>query len=96
MQSVIRTKINYKVIAGWVETQHHLPDGRIHMYIKKEALYPPLHLVPEAGLEPAHLSAHAPETCVTTNSTTPVCGVQRYSISMKFEKWITFPVQPAG
>lgn len=32
--------------------------------------------VPEAGLEPAHLSAHAPETCVSTNSTTPVCGVQ--------------------
>lgn len=28
--------------------------------------------VPEAGLEPAYLSAHAPETCVSTSSTIPV------------------------
>gem|GEM_PF-3093408 len=27
-------------------------------------------LVLEAGLEPARLSAHAPQTCVSTNSTT--------------------------
>ena len=32
--------------------------------------------VPEAGLEPAYLSAHAPETCVSTSSTIPVYVVQ--------------------
>ena len=26
--------------------------------------------VPKAGLEPAHLAEHAPETCVSTNFTT--------------------------
>ncbi len=45
-------------------------------YIKKDSQYAVFFYVPEAGLEPAHLSAHAPETCVSTNSTTPVCGVQ--------------------
>jgi len=28
--------------------------------------------VPKAGLEPACLATHAPETCVSTNSTTSV------------------------
>ncbi len=29
--------------------------------------------VPKAGLEPAYLAAHAPETCVSTNFTTSAC-----------------------
>ena len=29
-----------------------------------------LSVVPRAGLEPAHLAAHAPETCASTNSAT--------------------------
>src|SRR3979490_804622 len=31
-------------------------------------------LVPEAGLEPAWVSPHAPQTCVSANSTTPAAG----------------------
>ena len=31
-------------------------------------------LVPEAGLEPARISPHAPQTCVSANSTTPARG----------------------
>jgi hypothetical protein len=31
--------------------------------------------VPRAGLEPAHLAAHAPETCVSTNFTTSALTV---------------------
>ncbi len=30
----------------------------------------PSFLVPKAGLEPARLATHAPETCVSTNFTT--------------------------
>ena len=34
----------------------------------------PAGLVPEAGLEPARISPHAPQTCVSANSTTPARG----------------------
>ncbi len=34
-------------------------------------------LVPEAGLEPARISPHAPQTCVSANSTTPARGWTR-------------------
>ena len=34
----------------------------------------PRRLVPEAGLEPARISPHAPQTCVSANSTTPARG----------------------
>src|SRR5258708_33364557 len=37
-------------------------------------------LVPEAGLEPAWVSPHAPQTCVSANSTTPAAGVDELSI----------------
>ena len=30
-------------------------------------------VVPRTGLEPAHLAAHAPETCASTNSATWAC-----------------------
>ena len=33
-------------------------------------------LVPRAGLEPAHLAAHAPETCASTNSATWAIGLR--------------------
>ena len=35
-------------------------DARLHLYTR----------VPKAGLEPAQLAPHAPETCVSTNFTT--------------------------
>ena len=35
---------------------------------KRQTIY----FVPEAGLEPAYLAAHASETCVSTSSTIPV------------------------
>ena len=31
-------------------------------------------VVPRTGLEPAHLAAHAPETCASTNSATWACN----------------------
>jgi hypothetical protein len=33
--------------------------------------------VPKAGLEPACLATHAPETCVSTNSTTSVKALKK-------------------
>ena len=43
--------------------------------------------VPKAGLEPACLATHAPETCVSTNSTTSAKSVIsfRYPV-MAFER----------
>lgn len=38
--------------------------------------------VQKAGLEPAHLTAHAPETCVSTNFTTSAERVQRYTFRL--------------
>ena len=38
--------------------------------IKKGRSRRPFLVVPEGGLEPPHLSAHEPESCVSTNSTT--------------------------
>lgn len=43
-------------------------------------------VVPRTGLEPAHLAAHVPETCVSTNSTIEACGCKytRFSGQNKF------------
>lgn len=38
-------------------------------------------IVPKAGLEPAYLAAHAPETCVSTNSTTSAKNNFRFHAS---------------
>ena len=53
-------------LSGWV----HRPASRCYAvkgFVSAGALRS---LVPRGGLEPPHLSAHEPESCVSTNSTT--------------------------
>ena len=39
--------------------------------------------MPEAGLEPARISPHAPQTCVSANSTTPARGAHATSLNAR-------------
>ena len=41
----------------------------------KKFINPCYKIVPEAGLEPARLAAHASETCMSTNSITPAIAI---------------------
>ena len=43
-------------------------------------------LVPRAGLEPAHLAAHAPETCASTNSATWACGFAQFVLRLAVQR----------
>ena len=61
-------------------------------------------LVPKAGLEPAHLATHAPETCVSTNSTTsakqlkvPRTGFEpAHRLRLYHLKVACLPISPPG
>gem|GEM_PF-2012026 len=75
--------LSEKDVARWAFKGHPLnpkahshPSAKPQRPTKSPAAVrpaPPLkrgEMVPKAGLEPAHLSAQASETCVSTNSTT--------------------------
>ena len=47
-------------------------------------------LVPRAGLEPAHLAAHAPETCASTNSATWACGFAQFVLRLAVQRYYIF------
>ena len=47
-------------------------------------------LVPRAGLEPAHLAAHAPETCASTNSATWACGFAQFVLRLAVQRYYFF------
>ena len=49
-------------------------------------------VVPRAGLEPAHLAAHAPETCASTNSATWAfgCGCKGTTILFYMQIFLRF------
>ena len=53
-------------------------ESRAHACFKARRDHPRLgrELVPEAGFEPARISPHAPQTCVSASSTTPARGEQ--------------------
>ena len=57
-------------------------------------------IVPKAGLEPAYLAAHAPETCVSTNFTTsalcPGLDSNQHTLRHTPLKRTCLPISPPG